>query len=113
MRQLREQQIKTAVVSSSNNCAEPYSMPSGISQLFDVRVDGKDITRLDLKGKPAPDAFLEAARRLGVDPSRAAVVEDAIAGVEAGRAGRFGCVIGVNRSGQAKGVCVMPVPMPW
>ena len=61
-----------------------------------------DITRLSLNGKPAPDAFLEAARRLKVEPSRAVVVEDAIAGVEAGRAGAFGCVIGVDRSGQSQ-----------
>ncbi|MDO9458506.1 MAG: beta-phosphoglucomutase family hydrolase, partial [Alphaproteobacteria bacterium] len=100
VRALRAQQVKTAVVSSSNNCAKVLET-TGIAQLFDVRVDGKDITRLGLKGKPAPDAFLEAARRLGIEPSRAAVVEDAKAGVEAGRAGRFGCVIGVDRGGQS------------
>ena len=61
-----------------------------------------DVTRLELKGKPAPDAYIEAARRVGAEPSRAVVVEDAIAGVEAGRAGRFGCVIGVDRSGHAQ-----------
>ena len=61
-----------------------------------------ELTRLALNGKPAPDAFLEAAQRLQVEPSRAVVVEDAIAGVEAGRAGRFGCVIGVDRGGQSK-----------
>ena len=72
-----------------------------IARLFDTRVDGTDITRLNLKGKPAPDAFLEAARRLGVEPARAVVVEDAIAGVEAGRAGQFGCVIGVDRRGES------------
>ena len=101
VRTLRAQEIKTAVVSSSNNCAAVLEA-AGIAQLFDARVDGTDITRLELKGKPAPDAFLEAARRLGAEPSRAVVVEDAIAGVEAGRAGRFGCVIGVDRSGQAQ-----------
>ena len=100
VRALRAQQIKTAVVSSSNNCAKVLET-TGIAHLFDARVDGKDITRLRLKGKPAPDAFLEAARRLGVEPSRAVVVEDATAGVEAGRAGRFGCVIGVDRGGQS------------
>ena len=63
---------------------------------------GTMLPRLELKGKPAPDAFLEAARRLGVDPARAVIVEDAIAGVEAGRAGQFGCVIGVDRSGQSQ-----------
>ena len=97
---LRSLEFKTAVVSSSNNCAVVLDT-AGITHLFDAKVDGTDITRLELEGKPAPDAFLEAARRLGTDPSRAVVVEDAIAGVEAGRAGRFGCVIGVDRRGQA------------
>ena len=98
---LRGQRIKTAVVSSSNNCAMVLEA-AGITQLFDVRVDGRDITRLKLKGKPAPDSYLEAARRIGIEPSRAVVVEDAIAGVESGRAGRFGCVIGVDRGGQSQ-----------
>ena len=101
VRKLRAQEIKTAVVSSSNNCAAVLEA-AGIAQLFNARVDGTDISRLGLKGKPAPDAFLEAARRVGAEPSRAAVVEDAIAGVAAGRAGRFGCVIGVDRRGQGK-----------
>ena len=101
VRTLRAQEIKTAVVSSSNNCAAVLEA-AGISQLFDARVDGMDITRLALNGKPAPDAFLEAARRLKAEPSRAVVVEDAIAGVAAGRAGRFGCVIGVDHSGQSQ-----------
>ena len=101
VRKLRAQEIKTAVVSSSNNC-EAVLEAVGIAQLFDTRVDGTDVTRLDLKGKPAPDAFVEAARRVGVEPSRAVVVEDAIAGVEAGRAGRFGCVIGVDRRGHTR-----------
>ena len=98
---LRAQQIKTAVVSASNNCAAVLET-AGIAQLFDARVDGIDVTRLELAGKPAPDAFLEAARRLGVEPARAVIVEDAIAGVEAGHAGQFGCVIGVDRSGQSQ-----------
>jgi beta-phosphoglucomutase-like phosphatase (HAD superfamily) len=72
-----------------------------LTDLFDVRVDGLDITRLNLGGKPAPDAFLEAARRLGVEPGRCVVFEDAIAGVRAGRAGEFGLVIGVDRVGDA------------
>ncbi|MCR4333025.1 MAG: beta-phosphoglucomutase family hydrolase, partial [Sulfuricaulis sp.] len=101
VRELRAQGIKTAVVSSSNNCAAVLEK-AGIAQLFDSRVDGTDVTRLGLKGKPAPDAFLEAARRIGVEPSRAVVMEDAIAGVEAGRAGGFGCVIGIDRRGQAQ-----------
>lgn len=101
VRTLRKLDIRTAVVSSSNNCAAVLEA-AGISQLFDTRVDGKDVTRLNLKGKPAPDAFLEAARRVGAEPSRAVVVEDALAGVEAGRAGGFGCVVGVDRSGRSQ-----------
>jgi len=101
VRALRAQEIKTAVVSSSNNCAVVLEA-AGIAQLFDARVDGLDLTRLELDGKPAPDAFLEAARRVGAVPSRAVVVEDAIVGVAAGRAGGFGCVIGVDRRGQAQ-----------
>jgi beta-phosphoglucomutase family hydrolase len=101
VRRLRALDVRTAVVSSSSNCAAVLDS-AGIADLFDARVDGTDITRLDLNGKPAPDSFLEAARRLSVEPSRAVVVEDAIAGVEAGRAGRFGCVIGVDRIGHAQ-----------
>jgi len=65
-------------------------------------VDGNDIDRLGLGGKPAPDSFLEAARQLGVDPERAVVVEDAISGVEADHAGGFGLVIGVDRGGDSR-----------
>jgi beta-phosphoglucomutase family hydrolase len=101
VRSLRAQEVKTAVVSSSINCAAVLEA-AGISHLFDERVDGADIIRLSLNGKPAPDAFLEAATRLKVEPSRAVVVEDAIAGVEAGRAGRFGSVIGVDLGGHSK-----------
>jgi beta-phosphoglucomutase-like phosphatase (HAD superfamily) len=71
---------------------------AGIAGLFDLTVDGHDVASLGLRGKPAPDGFLEAARRLGVDPGRAVVVEDALAGVAAGRDGDFGLVIGVARS---------------
>jgi HAD superfamily hydrolase (TIGR01509 family) len=67
--------------------------------LFDTRVDGLVASKLRLPGKPAPDTFLEAARLLGVSPTRAVVVEDAIAGVQAGRAGGFGLVVGVDREG--------------
>jgi beta-phosphoglucomutase family hydrolase len=101
VRCLREHDVKTAVVSASNNCAAVLEA-AGIAGLFDARVDGRDVTRLGLKGKPAPDSFLEAARRLKVDPARAVVVEDAIAGVAAGRAGEFGSVIGVDRAGQSQ-----------
>ncbi len=101
VRKLREQEVKTAVVSSSNNCSAVLEA-AGIAHLFDAQVDGTDVTRLELKGKPEPDAFLEAARRVGAIPVNAVVVEDAIAGVAAGRAGRFGYVIGVDRRGQAQ-----------
>ena len=100
VRALRAEDIRTAVVSSSNNCAAVLAA-AGISDLFDVRVDGLDLTRLALKAKPAPDAFLEAVRQLALEPSQAVVVEDAIAGVEAGRAGGLGLVIGVDRGGRS------------
>ena len=98
IRRLREAGLKTAVVSASRNCAAVLRA-AGIADLFDVRVDGLDREALGLRGKPAPDTFLEAARRLDAKPSRIVVVEDALAGVEAGRAGGFGLVIGVNRDG--------------
>jgi beta-phosphoglucomutase family hydrolase len=98
VRWLREQGIRTAVVSSSNNC-EQVLRSVGILDLFEVRVDGLVASKLGLPGKPAPDTFLEAAQMLGVSPARAVVVEDAIAGVQAGRAGRFGLVVGVDREG--------------
>jgi beta-phosphoglucomutase family hydrolase len=100
VRTLRAEDVKTAVVSSSHNCAAVLAA-AGIAELFDARVDGLDLIRLGLNGKPAPDAFLEAVRRLEVEPSRAVVVEDAIAGVQAGRAGRFGLVIGIDHSGRS------------
>ncbi|MCX6178713.1 MAG: HAD-IA family hydrolase [Chlorobiales bacterium] len=104
VQKLRELKMKTAVISSSNNCSEVLQA-AGISQLFDAQVDGMDITRLKIQGKPAPDGFLEAARLVGVEPARTVVVDDAIAGIEAGRAGLFGCIIGVDHtehSGHAK-----------
>jgi len=101
VRALRAQQIRTAVVATGSHCAAVLEA-AGIAALFDVCVDGTDVARLGLDGKPAPDAFLEAARRLGIEPARAVVVEDAAAGVEAGRAGRFGCVIGIDRIGQSQ-----------
>jgi HAD superfamily hydrolase (TIGR01509 family) len=99
IRALRERGLKTAVVSSSKNCAEVLEA-AGLTDLFDTRVDGVDLTRLKLAGKPAPDSFLAAAARLGVALVRAVVVEDAVAGVQAGRNGRFGLVIGVARQGE-------------
>jgi beta-phosphoglucomutase family hydrolase len=98
VRRLREQGIRTAVVSSSNNC-EQVLRAAGIHDLFEAQVDGLVAHKLGLPGKPAPDTFLEAARMLGVSPSRAVVVEDALAGVQAGRAGGFGLVVGVDREG--------------
>ena len=98
VRQLRGAGLKTAVVSASKNC-EAILQAAGIADLFDARVDGVVAARLHLSGKPAPDTFLEAARQLGVEPERSVVVEDAVSGVQAGRAGGFGLVIGVDRKG--------------
>lgn len=97
IRELKRRGVKTALVSSSKNAAAVLTA-AGLSELFEVRVDGVEAARLALEGKPHPDTFLEAARRLGVEPARAAVVEDAIAGIQAARAGGFGLVIGVARS---------------
>lgn len=96
LRDLREAGSRIAVVSSSTN-ADAVLRAAGIHEHFDVIVDGRDIERLGLSGKPAPDGFLEAAQRLAVAPADAVVVEDALAGVAAGRAGGFGLVVGVAR----------------
>lgn len=96
VRELLAAGIKTAVVSSSRDCALVLET-AGITDLFEIRVDGEVREELGLPGKPAPDTYLEAARELGVEPSRAVVVEDALSGVEAGRAGEFGLVLGVSR----------------
>ncbi|WP_067476166.1 beta-phosphoglucomutase family hydrolase [Actinomadura hibisca] len=96
VRAAREAGLKTAVVSSSANTAQVLETV-GITDLFDARVDGVVAAERDLPGKPAPDTFLEGAREVGVPPGHAAVFEDALAGVEAGRAGDFGYVVGVNR----------------
>ena len=98
---VRDIGLHRAVVSSSANCREVL-VAAGIEDLFEVRIDGLVAAREHLKGKPAPDTFLAAASRLGVQPARAAVFEDALVGVEAGRAGRFGFVVGVDRTGQAQ-----------
>ncbi|HLT15474.1 MAG TPA: beta-phosphoglucomutase family hydrolase [Acidimicrobiales bacterium] len=89
-----------AVVSASRNCRAVLEA-AGIEHLFDVRVDGEVAAREGLAGKPAPDTFLAAAERLGVAPAQAAVFEDATSGVEAGRVGGFGWVVGVDRAGHA------------
>jgi beta-phosphoglucomutase family hydrolase len=100
VRAVRNAGLSCAVVSSSANCRDVLTA-AGIDDLFDVRVDGVVLEREHLKGKPAPDTFLFAARALGVNAEHAAVFEDALAGVAAGRAGRFGFVVGVDRVGQA------------
>ena len=99
--QARDQGLRRAVVSSSTNCQEVL-VAAGIEDLFEARVDGVVAEREGLAGKPAPDTFLHGAKLLGAEPAQAAVFEDAQAGVEAGRAGEFGWVVGVNRSGQAE-----------
>ncbi len=96
VKELRRLGVKTAVVSSSRNCCAVLDA-AGIRELFDEQADGLDLERLGIEGKPSPDIFLEAARRLGVDPGRAVVFEDAVAGVRAARAGKFGLVVGVDR----------------
>jgi beta-phosphoglucomutase family hydrolase len=93
--------LHTAVVSSSKNCRDVLAAV-GIEELFDVRIDGVVAAERGLPGKPAPDTFLAAARDLGVDAAASAVFEDALAGMEAGRSGDFGYVVGVDRVGQAR-----------
>jgi len=96
----RDAGLPRAVVSSSTNCHDVL-VAAGIEGLLEARVDGNTVEERHLKGKPAPDMFLEGAKELGVEPSHAAVFEDALAGVEAGRAGDFGYVVGVDRVGHA------------
>jgi beta-phosphoglucomutase family hydrolase len=100
-RHVRRLSLKSAVVSASKNCEAVLEF-AGIAHLFDLRVDGIVADRLKLPGKPAPDTFLKAAELLGVEPARTVVVEDAISGVQAGRAGNFGLVVGVDRQGDAE-----------
>jgi beta-phosphoglucomutase family hydrolase len=101
LHQLRHQGFKIAVVTSSQNC-DAVLQAARLDACFEVRVDGTMLRAQHLAGKPAPDMFLTAAQRLGVEPTRAVVVEDAIAGVQAGRHGHFGLVIGVARKGNAE-----------
>jgi HAD superfamily hydrolase (TIGR01509 family) len=93
--------LKRAVVSASKNTEEVLRV-AGLDGLFEVRVDGVVAGQRGLPGKPAPDTFLAAAEQLRVPPSACAVFEDATSGVEAGRAGGFGLVVGVDRTGQAE-----------
>jgi beta-phosphoglucomutase family hydrolase len=97
---LREAGLHRAVVSSSTNCRDVL-VAAGIEDLFEARIDGVVAERDHLDGKPAPDTFLAGARALGVEPAQAAVFEDALAGVEAGRAGGFAWVVGVDRAAKA------------
>ncbi|MEV8557423.1 beta-phosphoglucomutase family hydrolase [Streptomyces sp. NPDC051917] len=97
---VRAEGLRTAIVSSSANCRDVLRSV-GAEHFFDVRIDGVVAAERRLPGKPHPDTFLAAAHDLGVEPSRAAVFEDALAGMDAGRAGGFGYVVGVDRVGQA------------
>jgi beta-phosphoglucomutase family hydrolase len=97
----RDQGLRRAVVSSSTNCHDVL-VAAGIEHLFEAEIDGVVAEREHLAGKPAPDTFLAGARALGAEPAHAVVFEDALAGVEAGRAGRFGWVVGVDRTGHAE-----------
>jgi beta-phosphoglucomutase family hydrolase len=101
VRAARDAGLRRAVVSSSANCQEVL-IAAGIDDLFEARIDGLVADEQHLKGKPAPDTFLAGARAVGVEPAQATVFEDALAGVQAGRDGHFGYVVGVDRTGQAQ-----------
>jgi beta-phosphoglucomutase family hydrolase len=93
--------LAVAVVSSSANTREVLEI-TGLDKFVQQRVDGVTMREEHIEGKPAPDSFLRAGQLLGVPPAEAAVFEDALAGVEAGKRGNFGCVVGVDRVGQAE-----------
>jgi beta-phosphoglucomutase family hydrolase len=99
VREAQREGLKRAVVSSSTNCHDVL-VAAKLDEFFDTVIDGVVAHRDHLQGKPAPDTFLAGARALGVEPAHAAVFEDALAGVAAGRAGSFGYVVGVDRVGQ-------------
>ncbi len=101
VRDLKQAGIKVGIVSSSKNCTAVLESV-GILDLFDVQVDGVVAAEENLPGKPDPDTYLAAARRVGASAERSVVVEDAISGVQAGRAGNFGLVIGVDRHDEAE-----------
>ncbi len=103
LRAARAAGLATAVVTASAN-GESVVAAGGFADLIDTRVDGVVAAEQGLRGKPSPDTFLAAARALGVEPAQAAVFEDALSGVAAGRAGEFGFVVGVDRVGQAAGL---------
>ena len=100
VRAVRDARLHRAVVSASKNCRD-ILQAARINDLFEEVIDGTVAEREHLSGKPSPDTFLAGAHALGVRPTEAAVFEDALAGVEAGRAGHFGFVVGVNRTDQA------------
>ncbi|MBP2703382.1 beta-phosphoglucomutase family hydrolase [Microbispora sp. RL4-1S] len=100
LRAARDAGMRRAVVSSSAN-TERVLAAAGLGDLIEARIDGAVAQRRDLPGKPAPDMYLAGADALGLKPDEAAVFEDAQAGVAAGRAGGFACVVGVDRLGQA------------
>jgi beta-phosphoglucomutase family hydrolase len=93
--------LKVAVVSASANTREVLEI-TGLERFVSQRVDGVTLAEEHIPGKPAPDSYLRGAQLLGVEPAAAAVFEDALSGVAAGRAGNFGCVVGVDRVGQAE-----------
>lgn len=97
---LKRSGVRVAIASASRNCSAVLEA-AGLRDLFEAELDGVQAAALGLAGKPAPDVFLEVARQLGVDPGRAAIVEDSLAGVAAGRRGGFGCVVGVDRGEQS------------
>lgn len=99
---LRAEATPVAVVSASENTKAALDA-AGIGELFDARIDGHVVKERHLAGKPAPDSYLEGAKALGVDPAQTVVVEDALAGVAAGRAGHFGLVVGVDHHDEADG----------
>ena len=99
----RDAGLRRAVVSSSTNCHDVL-VAAGIADFFEARIDGLVAEREHLAGKPAPDTFLAGAKALGVGPDQAAVFEDALSGVAAGKAGNFACVVGVDRVGHADGL---------
>lgn len=101
VRKLQDAGFGTAVFSSSRNC-KPVLEAAGLGDLFPVRVDGVTAQEFDLPGKPDPAMLIEATNRIGADPARTVVVEDAESGVQAGRRGGFGLVIGVDRTGHAE-----------
>jgi HAD superfamily hydrolase (TIGR01509 family) len=101
IRRLRDRGFKMAVVTSSQNC-EAVLKAAKLDSDLKVHVDGNVIHAKQLSGKPAPDAFLMAAKLIEVDPKRAVVIEDAISGVQAGRNGNFGLVIGIARKANAE-----------